>query len=257
MGCAALDEECTPDEEPHRVTLTRAFALTATEITAGQFRAFAAATAYRTTAEEEGWSYFFDGQENTMRGGLTWASSGMPQDDDHPAVHVSWRDAAAFCTWAGGRLPTEAEWEYAARGGAAAARFVWGNAGPAAVAPKPANVADESTKRQFKWTTRAIFDGYDDGFPWTAPAGTFTPNGYGLYDMAGNALEWTVDWMIEDRLPPPGGTDPHGPPQGELKVLRGGAWQFLPRNARASSRGGNEPGFRSNLIGFRCARDGA
>lgn len=253
MGCVPNDAECEDDEKPaRRVTLTRPFALGATEVTVRQFRSFISATGHRTTAEQEGSSFAFDGSRWVQSTGVSWRSPGMPQDDRHPVVHVSWQDATAFCGWAGGRLPTDAEWEYAARGGAAGMKYVWGARSPGVGASKAANVADESARRQYSgWP---ISTGYDDGYVFTAPAGTFAPNAYGLYDMAGNVWEWVSDWY-PDNLRNAATQDPAGATSGTWRKLRGGSWANLPRSARLSGRGGTAASDRNDYVGFRCARD--
>ena len=148
MGCVPEDGACQSHEKPrHQVTLTRAYALLAIEVTRGQFQRFARAMAYRTLAEREGWGFAFDRAGYSRQDGLSWSAPGFFQDDDHPVVQVSWDDAVAYCAWAGGRLPTEAEWQYAARGGVEGARFVWGDAADGISTPQGANVADDSVRR--------------------------------------------------------------------------------------------------------------
>jgi formylglycine-generating enzyme required for sulfatase activity len=254
MGCVPGDGECERSEKPrHSVTLTRAHALLATEVTVRQFRAFVTATGYRTEAERDGWSFSFDGAGYTRETGLSWTMPGITQDDRHPVVHVTWADAAAFCTWAGGRLPTEAEWEHAARGGRGGLRYVWGNLDLGLGTAKAANVADEQVRLQFpRWT---VFTGYDDGYIRTAPVGSFVPNGFGLSDMAGNVWEWTADWFADDAYAASSAVDPRGASSGLSRVVRGSSWGDEPAVARVSQRGHFVPSHRGSFFGVRCARD--
>jgi formylglycine-generating enzyme len=254
MGCVPTDTICQGHEKPrHRVTLTRAYALLATEVTREQFQTFASATGHRTLAEREGWGAAFDRNGYTRQDGLSWREPGFFQGDDHPVVQVSWDDAVAYCAWAGGRLPTEAEWEYAARGGVADARFVWGNAADDIRDPKAANVADDTAKAHFPWW--AVFPDYRDGFSWTAPTGSFAANAFGLFDMAGNVWEWTADWYAPRAYDSPSTMDPRGPASGRSRVVRGSSWGDEPLVLRVSERSYFAPEQRSYFHGFRCARD--
>jgi formylglycine-generating enzyme len=267
MGCVPGDgceQEDRQDESPrHPVRLLRPFWMSVTEVTVDAFRRFAAKTGYVTTAEMDGWSVTFDGQRAVRASGNSWRAPGFPQDGTHPVVVVSWYDAEAYCRWAGGRLPTEAEWEYAARGGVAGARCVWGDAPvPLLGAVRQANVADASTKRAYPgWTTVA---GYDDGYAQTAPVAAFAPNGFGLYDMEGSAAEWCADWhdtgfyAASARDAGSGGApveDPRGPAVGEMRVIRGGSWVDESSFLRTSRRYYDPPAAHKGFIGFRCARD--
>ncbi len=259
MGCVAGDGcgDDRQDEKPrHTVEITRGFWMGRTEVTVGAFRAFVASTGHRTTAEMDGWSPFFDGQRLVTRPGLHWRSPGFPQGEDHPVVDVSWYDAEAFCTWAGGRLPTEAEWEHAARAGVSGRTFVWGN-GPTPVLDgvRQANVADEATRRVYtRWTTVAW---YDDGHTYTAPAASFAANAFALHDMAGNAAEWCADWHDERAYPasPPGARDPRGPAIGEQRSVRGGSWVDETSFLSVSRRYFDAPATHNAFLGFRCVRD--
>ena len=208
-----------------------AFEIGKYEVTVAQFRKFVEATGYKTTAEKEGYSYGCIGTEWDKVDGLTWRNGSSLKEqaqDDHPVVHVSWEDAEALCKWVGGRLPTQEEWEHAARGGLAGKEHVWGDDWPP---PKGAgNFADATLNR--KYTTWPIIDGYDDGFADTAPVGSFKPNGYGLYDMAGNVWEWVS----------------------EQPYCRGGSFDFnVPDNLRVDLRNGLNYPSGSN-VGFRAAR---
>ena len=187
MGCVPGDSTCQAHERPrHRVSLTRPYALLATEVTRGQFGTFARAVEYRTLAEREGWGFGFDRAGYSRQDGLTWIEPGFFQGDDHPVVQVSWDDAVAYCAWAGGRLPTEAEWEYAARGGVEGARFVWGDTADGVRAPRAANVADDTARTHFPWW--AVFPDYRDGYSWTAPAGSFAANAFRVVRHGGKRL---------------------------------------------------------------------
>jgi len=187
--------------------------------------------------------------------------SGIDARGDHPVVHVAHADALAFAAWAGKRLPTEAEWEFAARGGLVGARFVWGDEDVLAPPPR-ANVW------QGVFPTR---NSAEDGHVGTAPVGSFAPNGYGLFDMAGNVWEWTSDWYAADAhaqaaarrdLP----VDPRGPaqpwnpnaPHERQRVTKGGSFLCHPSycdNYRPSSRMGTEESTALAHTGFRCVRD--
>lgn len=215
MGCVPGDDKCLGDEEPrHRVTLTKGFWLQTTEVTVAQYRKFARATS-RPWREAE------------------LAALG----DDHPVVCVTWEDAAAYCRWAGGRLPTEAEWEYAARGGQDGQIYPWGNA------------ASHDRANYGQTGGRDIWER-------TSPVASFPPNGYGLYDMSGNVYEWCADWYAETYYGQSPAVDPQGPTSGQDRVVRGGSFEFIPAAVRSSSRLPWPPTLTMDLIGFRCLRDG-
>ncbi len=167
-----------------------AFEIGKYEVTVAQFRKFVEATGYKTTAEKQGWSYGDKGEKGDWDQikGLNWRYGSRLSEsakDNHPVVHVTEEDAKAFCQWAGGRLPRDAEWEHAARGGLQGKAYVWGDAWPP---PKGAgNFADITAKK--KYTGWGVIVKYDDGYADTAPVGSFNANGYGLYDMAGNVWE--------------------------------------------------------------------
>jgi formylglycine-generating enzyme required for sulfatase activity len=205
----------------HAVTLD-AFLIDKLEVTVGQYRRFCEAT------------------------GRDFAAQPQWNQETHPVVNVDWDDARAYCAWAGGRLPTEAEWEAAARGGTGNRIFSWGDEFRCGMG----NFDDE-----VRHTPYTVPGGPEcDQFAETAPVGRFPANGYGLYDMTGNVWEWCSDWFGEAyyRQSPAG--NPAGPPSGEYRVVRGGAWvNPLPYYFRVSTRNWYEPDFRSDFVGFRCA----
>jgi len=164
-----------------------------------------------------------------------------PPRGPHPVVHVSWDDAAAFCKWAGGRLPTEAEWEYAARGNREGLIYTSGN-----------TLGHEHANYGRGKCCGGLASG-KDRWKLTAPVRSFPANAFGLFDMTGNVWEWVADWYDNYSAKP--AIDPAGPPNGMQRVLRGGSWYLPPASQRVSERGGNAPSVRSNDFGFRCACD--
>jgi formylglycine-generating enzyme required for sulfatase activity len=256
-------------EGPVRRVHVAPFRIDACAVTNARFAAFCLATGYATDAERHGWSLVFAGllpadapPARTAAEapwwrlvlGADWRHPEGPGSSlvgrlDHPAVHVSWRDATAFCAWAGGRLPTEAEWELAARGGLEGKRYPWGD-----------ELAPGGVHRCNIWQGRfPDRNAFEDGSPGTSQVDAFPPNGYGLYNTVGNVWEWCADWwsVAWHRRGPP--HDPQGPPAGDRQVLKGGS--YLSHHAhdfryRVAARQGLSPDSSTGDIGFRCARDG-
>ncbi|MCK6680928.1 MAG: formylglycine-generating enzyme family protein [Thermoanaerobaculia bacterium] len=256
MGCLPTDAQCGADERPrHKVVIQRGFRIGRTEVTVLAFSRFALATRYVTEADREGFSHVFHAGALERKPGVSWGKPGFTQTPEHPVVNVSWNDAAAFCKWAGGRLPTEAEWEVAARAGQEGRVFPWGQAEALLLDGQPlANAADESAKK--KASLAPIVGGYDDGFAYTSPVKAFPPNAFGLYGMAGNAAEWCLDRYSAGFYRASEGTDPVGPADGADRVVRGGSFVSLLGSLRASSRFHLRPSMRNDHTGFRCVIEG-
>ncbi len=243
------------DERPaHRVTLD-SFYIDATEVTNEEFARFVRETGYKTDAERKGFSWVFKKgfSDWEMVKGADWrhpfgADSNIADKMDHPVVNVSWSDAAAFARWAGKRLPTEAEWEYAARGGREGALYPWGDA----LKPEGKPLAN------FWQGTWPEDNQVEDGHYYTAPVASFQANGFGLYDMVGNVWEWTADYYDAEYYKRSPAKNPKGPRRGEMRVARGGSW-FCSEGYcgayRVGFRGKSPQDASFNNVGFRCARD--
>jgi formylglycine-generating enzyme required for sulfatase activity len=244
--------EGMPYEGPAHEVEVNPFWMDEREVTVAEFARFVAATGYRTEAERFGWSGVFDVKtgEWAKTEGANWRHPEGPHSEaktDEPVCHVSWHDAAAYATWAGKRLPTEAEWEYAARGGLAGKTYAWGDE----LRPGGRPVAN--------WWQGHFpdQDTGEDGFKGRAPVGSFPPNGYGLYDVAGNVWEWCADWYADDYYLASPRENPPGAATGAERVLRGGSWMCSENycsNYRVAARSHAAPDTGLNNLGFRCAR---
>jgi formylglycine-generating enzyme required for sulfatase activity len=166
---------------------------------------------------------------------------------DHPVVHVSWHDAMAYCRWAGARLPTDAEWECAARGGLHQNRFAWGD-----------DLTPNGQHRCNIWQGRfPMLNSTDDGHYGTAPVDAFEPNGYGLFNVCGNVWEWCADWF-DNHFSGADLNNPRGPVQGHRRVIRGGSFlchESYCNRYRVAARSSNTPDATTSHTGFRCAAD--
>lgn len=252
-----------PDEAPvHEVTIAP-FYLDIHEVTNAEFAKFVAATGYVTEAEQWGWSIAFlprTDQPKRVFGAEWWAKSdgadwqhptgpdsSIEGQDDVPVVQVSWTDAMAYCEWADKRLPTEAEWEFAARGGAAGKTYPWGD-----------ELHPEGKQLHNHWNgVFPVEDRGEDGHTALAPVGSYPPNPYGLYDIAGNVWEWCADWYAPDYYRGSETDNPRGPARGTERILRGGSWlcsESYCTGYRVSHRNHTTPDSGLNNTGFRCAK---
>jgi serine/threonine-protein kinase len=252
MGSADADLQAYATEKPqHRVRLS-AFYIDRFEVTNAQYHKFLVDLADRKDDVHRDCDPSEPANKSHTPGllsmwGREWNGSRQP------VVEVDWWDAAAYCYWAGRRLPTEAEWEKAARG-TDARPYPWGDDPPGAFAQ--GNFADLTfVERNPDWTW--IVPRYDDGHAWTSPIGSY-PRGaspYGAEDMAGNVWEWVRDWFAGGYYKDSPAENPQGPPMGTYRAVRGGSWNDIAWDLRSASRLKLKPGFRVRTVGFRCARD--
>ncbi|WP_305785890.1 formylglycine-generating enzyme family protein [Symbioplanes lichenis] len=260
MGDAQEDGARPDGETPLHPVRLRGFAIDVTTVTVEAFRAFVEATGYRTEAERFGWSAVFhlavsdpDRVVGRMQGtpwwlgveGADWAHPDGPSSvarDDHPVVHVSWNDARAYCTWAGRRLPTEAEWECAARGGLAGKRYPWGDDLP------------EEWRINIWQGDFPVDNTAEDGWLTTAPVRSYAPNGFGLFQPVGNVWEWCADWFSPAYYRQSPVDDPRGPSLGAARVIRGGSYlchDSYCNRYRNAARSSNTPDSSTGNTGFR------
>lgn len=265
MGDSSGDRNPGDGEAPrHQVSLD-AFQIDATTVTTADFARFVGDTGHRTEAEVFGFSAVFHlalaarptdilGQADGTPWwygvrGADWAHPGGPLSDldglaDHPVTHVSWNDAVAYCAWAGRRLPTEAEWEYAARGGHRDAKYPWGD-----------DEVDDGGWRANIWQGAfPATNTLEDGWLTTAPVRSFERNDYGLWQPVGNVWEWCQDWYDPAYYRRSPASNPTGPEKGVTRSLRGGSYlchiSYCNRY-RNSARSANTPDSSMGNAGFR------
>ncbi|OPZ98989.1 MAG: Serine/threonine-protein kinase pkn1 [Bacteroidetes bacterium ADurb.Bin408] len=233
------DSEAASDETPHTVTVGN-FAMMKHEVTVAEFKKFIDDTGYQTDADKRTGnygSYIWNGNQWEKKDGVNWKcgvnGSLRPQSEyNHPVIHVSWNDAVAYAEWLSKktsqtwRLPTEAEWEYAAKGG-------------------------QNYKYAGSDNIAAVAWYNDNSGMKTQEVGQKSPNGFGLYDMTGNVWEWCSDWYKDDYYKTSGSSNPQGPSTGSYRVLRGGSWYYEARGCRSTGRDSDSPDDRSGNTGFR------
>ena len=257
-------------EGPVRPVRVNSFYMDACAVTNTEFERFARETGYKTDAERFGWSFVFHmfvgirarrtADQAAAEAPWWWVINGaywrrpegpgsnLKQRWNHPVTHISWNDANAYCRWAGKRLPTEAEWEYAARGGLTQKRYAWGD-----------ELTPDGEHRCNIW--QGVFpdeNSVDDGYKGTAPVDAYEPNGYGLYNLSGNVWEWTHDWFSPTFHRNGSRENPQGPPSGQAKTIRGGSYlchDSYCNRYRVAARTSNTPDSSTGNLGFRCVRD--
>ena len=271
MGAETGDGFPADGEGPVREVTIDPFYLDTFPVTHRQFREFVKAAGYKTESERFGWSFVFHNQlppekyralvEDTVAGhewwckvpGADWAHPEGPGSTiearlDSPVTHVSWNDAAAYAKWAGKRLPREAEWEFAVRGGLVQKTYPWGDE----LTPGGKHLCN-IWQGEFP-----RHDTAEDGYAGPCPVDAFPPNGFGIYSMTGNVWEWIADWFSPGYHVTATRLNPVGPPAGAARVMRGGSFlchKSYCNRYRVAARTSNTPESATGNLGFRCARD--
>ncbi len=271
MGTEAEEGFPADGEGPIREVTLDGFWIDAYPVTNARFREFVNATAFKTEAERFGWSFVFHNQlppeqyrelvADTVAGhewwckvqGADWAhpvgpDSSIGDRPDYPVTHISWNDAIAFAGWAGKRLPTEAEWEAAARGGLEQKTYAWGDE----LTPDGRHMCN-IWQGEFPANDTA-----EDGFAGPCPVDAFPANGFGIYSVAGNVWEWCQDWFHPAYHVTATTVNPAGPPAGSSRLMRGGSFlchRSYCNRYRVAARTSNTPDSSTINLGFRCARD--
>jgi formylglycine-generating enzyme len=271
MGTEGTYGFAVDGEGPAHAVGLSPFHLDATCVTNERFNAFVNATRHKTDSERFGWSFVFVGHLSEMQRaksarvtvlgsewwcrveGASWRhpegpGSNIKQRWDYPVVHVSWHDARAYANWAGKRLPTEAEWECAARGGLVQKRFPWGDE------LEPGGRHAMNVWQGVFPTKNTVADGHYG----TAPAKSYKANAHGLYQVTGNVWEWCWDWFDAGYYRVSSRENPTGPEHGDRRVMRGGSYlchASYCNRYRTDARSANTPDSATANLGFRCARD--
>ena len=268
------------DEYPEHTVMLDSYWLGKCEVTVGEFRTFVNSIRYKSTAELEGGAKIFDGTKMTHDSSVSWQNVNFYQDDSHPVVCLSWLDAISYCNWRSRQegleacyrikgsevswnsqansyhLPTEAEWEYAARSRGKDYKYSWGNGDPLIIGEKAANIRDETAKREWGEHVKTWWHNYDDGFLYTAPVASFAPNELGLYDISGNVYEWCRDWYNEDYYQNSPEINPCNNVPDGMHACRDVGYGCLPISMRTVNRGKGKPDLRFLHGSFRLCRSG-
>ncbi|MCR8643488.1 formylglycine-generating enzyme family protein [Paenibacillus sp. N1-5-1-14] len=270
MGTNDHEGFASDGEGPVRAVQVSSYYIDACAVSNRKYVEFVQETGYVTEAEMFGWSYVFHlfvsaksapyvkqvPQETPwwhVVEGAYWRcpegiDSSIEDRMNHPVVHVTWNDANAYCKWAGKQLPTEVQWEYAARGGLVQRRYPWGD-----------ELKQGGEHHCNIWQGKfPIKDHASDGYSGTAPVHAYKPNGYGIYNASGNVWEWCADWFSPDYHLMAESLDPQGPPSGQARSMRGGSYlchKSYCNRYRVAARSKNTPDSSSGNIGFRCVRN--